>query len=295
MSCCFFSGIEDDKVKVITVDSATGEIVPSLLDHSPTSDSVDGSVPSDLIGPDIKALDSLQAALDNFPSVTTNSDGSAFVSEGFAPSVVHVSSVADNIVTIPESSSLNSSILNRKTENSGGAAVVPQVLTVESKSIHQDVRVIGKRPASSGAQNNIINKVLITKNPSSSEPQAVPIQIQTVPVPQGSSGSLRTPTKTITISQQGILSPVKGITMAQVAGTPPKLPISKLPISPAKTPTKITMIPVSLAGRSPQKIAPAGLGQTLLNNNSSNVQTTITMSPSKVVKQPGTVQLVSLA
>lgn len=171
------------------------------------------------------------------------------------------------------------------------------------------VKVAHKRqilPSASSAP--MVTKVIITKNPNTSQPQAIPVQIGHI---QGQTITLTTmapgisvpqmqaqgsPTKTITISQQGIVSPSKQII---IPGTPTKMPISKLPMSPQKTPTKITMIPVPVT-KSPQRIAPAtvavsmlpkaltvGSVQTMTVTNASTElkPTTITMSPSKVIKQ----------
>ncbi|KAJ8319033.1 hypothetical protein KUTeg_004124 [Tegillarca granosa] len=84
------------------------------------------------------------------------------------------------------------------------------------------------------------------------------------------------------------------------------IPVNKVPISPAKTPTKITMIPVTI-GKSPQRIAPASIAQVSMltkslsdscatltpvtvATNSGTRPTMITMSPSKVFKQGTVIQ-----
>lgn len=154
----------------------------------------------------------------------------------------------------------------------------------------------------------VLRKVIITKNPNSDQPQVMPVQVNQLGqfqlqsgqsfnvsssggislLPQGS----QTPTKTITISPQGVLSPGKQYV---IPTTPSKLMSvsgNKIPISPAsKTPTKITMIPVTI-GKNQQRLVPAS---TVLNkqvNISTGVggsrPTLITMSPSKVMKE-GTV------
>ena len=300
ISLYFLTGINDEKVKVITVDSMTGEVVNNvqhtLTDNSPTTDSVDGSVPTEIFNTGIKQLQGLHTVSSN-----VSSDGTIHLPHGISASGSTISSIGDKVMTIQNASSTT-------LDHSSGTATVPHVYVVDSSKSSLDSTVktiLGKRPASGSLPNSVVNKVIITKNPTTSQPQAVPVQIQTVSASQtGQHGishaliqnSPKTPTKTITITQHGVISPGKGTTMTQVVGgSSPKIPINKLPISPARTPTKITMIPVSMSGRTPQKILPAG--QTLLNNNNNNnsasgVQTTITMSPSKLLKQPGTVHLV---
>ncbi|XP_022317408.2 protein lin-54 homolog isoform X2 [Crassostrea virginica] len=156
----------------------------------------------------------------------------------------------------------------------------------------------------------VLRKVIITKNPNSDQPQVMPVQVNQLGqfqlqsgqsfnvsssggislLPQGS----QTPTKTITISPQGVLSPGKQYV---IPTTPSKLMSvsgNKIPISPAsKTPTKITMIPVTI-GKNQQRLVPAS---TVLNkqvNISTGVggsrPTLITMSPSKVMKEGTVVQ-----
>ncbi|XP_053387200.1 protein lin-54 homolog [Mercenaria mercenaria] len=292
-------GIKDDKVRVIAIDSVTGQVINSSVqytqsDSSSTGDSVDGSLPIETLTSSGKEYNTFQSlTLDNSEGTAILNDGNVYASAGFSSANNSVSALGDNTGNLSFLAQAGSQF------SSGGAVTVPQVIIVDSKD---GSSLLGKRPGESLSQNSLVNKIIITKNTNTSQSQAVPLQVQTLPVSQatgtqpGTSDSLqepKTPTKTITISQQGIISPAKGITMAQVAGTPPKLPINKLPISPAKTPTKITMIPVSVAGRSPQRIAPAGMGHTLLSNsNTSSVQATITMSPSKVMKQPGTVHVI---
>ncbi|XP_060083666.1 protein lin-54 homolog isoform X2 [Ylistrum balloti] len=196
------------------------------------------------------------------------------------------------------------------------AKTTPEVIVVSQPSATKAITTI-KRPSSGSGSSPVVTKVIITKNPNTSQPQAMPIQLNQVIgqtmslssvaqginiIPQGS----QTPTKTITISPQGIVSgsSVKVATMS----SPGKvgIPVRQLPMSPTKTPTKITMIPVSV-GKSPQRIAPAAISM-LAKNTSDTVSFTpvtissttgntvtvsrpvnmITMSPSKVIKQ-GTV------
>lgn len=263
---------------MITIEPASRSLLTRAnnLDTA-TGDSVDGNLPTDSITA-INNLESVHFNLEN-----QNSDGNVNFTTRIPGSSNAISAIDGNLTS--------SQVQEIQVVSSGGSA--PQVIIVDS---HERNSLLGKRPAEGTVQNSLVNKIIITKNTNAS--QAIPVQVQTVnashsvtvqPGISTLSQNSSTPTKTITISQQGIVSPAKGITMAQVAGTPPKLPINKLPISPAKTPTKITMIPVS--GRSPQRIAPAGVGSSVLTNSTSS-QATITMSPSKVIKQPGTVHVV---
>ncbi|XP_064636016.1 protein lin-54 homolog isoform X2 [Lineus longissimus] len=126
-----------------------------------------------------------------------------------------------------------------------------------------------KRPATSSPPPQM--KVIIQKNPTTNQTQPVLFaqsmsgvsQSQLVssggqgftilsPSVQGAS----TPTKTITLSQAGIVSPGRTIALTSLSSTPPRsiIPQQKIAISPAKTPTKITMIPVS--GKSPHRVIP---------------------------------------
>ncbi|XP_069123700.1 protein lin-54 homolog isoform X2 [Argopecten irradians] len=194
------------------------------------------------------------------------------------------------------------------------ARSTPEVIVVSQPSTTKTATVTTiKRPLSGSGSSPVVTKVIITKNPNTSQPQAMPIQLNQVLgqtlssggqgisiVPQGS----QTPTKTITISPQGIVS----ASTVKLASSPGKvgIPVRQLPMSPTKTPTKITMIPVSV-GKSPQRIAPAAISM-LAKNPSETMSFTpvtissttgntvtvsrpinmITMSPSKVIKQ-GTV------
>lgn len=168
-----------------------------------------------------------------------------------------------------------------------------------------------KRHLSGGSSNpNLITKVIITRNPSSSQAHAVPIQVTQLPNSMVSSAGTvsiisqttgsQTPTKTVTISSQGIVSPGKAV-IATLPGSPTKvnIPVNKMAITPAKTPTKITMIPVSIA-KSPQQrlgvstgtsgitVVPRTSLSDLASSNASSTPSTskpatITMSPSKVI------------
>ncbi|XP_048758955.2 protein lin-54 homolog isoform X2 [Ostrea edulis] len=157
----------------------------------------------------------------------------------------------------------------------------------------------------------VVHKVIITKNPNSDQPQVMPVQVNQLgqlQLQQGhtfsvaSSGGIsllpqgaQTPTKTITITPQGVLSP--GKQYVTIPTTPTKVlgvPGNKVPISPAlKTPTKITMIPVTI-GKSPQRLVPASSVLNKQGNISTGAAgsrpTLITMSPSKVMKEGTVVQ-----
>lgn len=251
---------------MVTVDSVSGTLINSF--NSSVGDSVDGNL----------SLDSLTAIKDFINLESQNSDGNYSI-------VTQIPGGSNTISTIDGNITTNQL---QELQASTSVASVPQVIIVDSSERNS---LLGKRPADGTAQNSIVNKFIITKNQNAS--QAFPVQVQTINASQNVTVqpgatllSDSTGTKTITITQQGLTSPMKGITMNQIVNSPSKVPISKLPISPAKTPTKITMIPVS--GRSPQRIAPAG--NSVLTNSTS--QATITMSPSKVIKQPGTVHVV---
>ncbi|XP_050391848.1 protein lin-54 homolog [Patella vulgata] len=161
---------------------------------------------------------------------------------------------------------------------------------------------------SGNSGNPVITKVIIKKNPSTSQPQAVPVQManaqgQTLfaSLPSGISivpqvqtvtqtSGMNSPTKTVTISSQGVVSS-GGKTILALQKTPTKgiVPINKIPISPIKTPTKVTMIPVS--AKSPQRY-PTVYSSSVLSN--SLKQPVITMSPSKVIIKQTPTGVVSL-
>ncbi|KAH9518890.1 Protein lin-54 [Bulinus truncatus] len=183
-----------------------------------------------------------------------------------------------------------------------------QQITVPVTSVLGDLVTLDKsgvKRSASSTGSNVITKVIITKNPVSGQPQPLPAKSssQTLTLSTLSSGSSSlnsssgssdqpgTPTKTVTLTSQGILSPVKTV-IATVPGTnaakivPYKIPI---PISPSKTPTKITMIPVS---RSPNKTTLNPANITVLSRalntfaQSGNVTLKAT-SPSKVIIKQG--------
>ena len=295
----FVAGIhKDEKVHVVAVDPVTGEVTELTglnKSRSVTQDSLDGIVPLS------------QLSESNSPKTVASILQSSTLQAG------------NQILLGNDASAISNSFTTNRTHSSAGTASAlssenagVQVVTLDSSSANvgsSGVTLTGKRANSSGSP--VVTKVIITKNPNTSQPQAVPVQlsqlagegfsfaslpsnVSVISQVQQQAGS-RTPTKTITISQKGIVSP--GVQMATVGpGTPSKLPITKLHMSPRTTPTKITMIPVSV-GKSPQKIAPATSGYTVLCNSSTNISMpmhpTITMSPSKVISKPGgTVHLV---
>lgn len=175
----------------------------------------------------------------------------------------------------------------------------------------------GKWPAMVVMSNNnpgqVVTKVIITKNPVTCQPQAVPALGNTVSpsvFTTGDSGNTTvlqqqqhaTLTKAISVSHCGVLSPQRIMT---APSTPTKqiLPSNKIPISPMKTPPKITMLPMSMT-KSPQRLGGqvvAMVARTVGSNvnrtpsMSTNTQaSTITMSPSKVIIKGQQVMVVSL-
>ncbi|XP_052765181.1 protein lin-54 homolog isoform X1 [Mya arenaria] len=264
---------DDRHVKVLAVDSVTGAVLTSVhhSDGSSAADSIDGNLPLDTDTFEQKQNNSLQMNI-----------GDDVIDE-----ISPVISSTNDTVTGDSVVQLNPHQFQEIVASSTLNLASPQVIVVDANNRNS---LLGKRPISgNGNQPSVTNKIIITKLPNSSQVQTV-IASQSANILQGTSvvsTNPHTPTKTITLSQHGIVSPLKGVSMAQVAGAP-KVPISKLPLSPAKTPTKITMIP-----RSPQRIAPANIAQTLLNNNSvGSSSSTITLSPSKIIKQPGTVTVI---
>ncbi|CAG5128666.1 unnamed protein product [Candidula unifasciata] len=177
-----------------------------------------------------------------------------------------------------------------------------QMLVSAPSSVIEDITSLEKsglkRPHGSSGS-NVITKVIITKNPLSGQPQPFPagsssqtITLTSLPssssLSSDSSGGT-SPTKTVTLTSQGIMSPVKTV-IATIPGTGiPKinLPCHKIPISPAKTPTKITMIPVS---RSPNKSISSNITvlshalNTLAQSGSGPLKSG---SPSKVIIKQG--------
>ena len=281
---------------MITIDSMTGAVVNSTSELTGTdnssSDSVDGSLPTSVLTTGLRKIENLQAALNNIQGlgkhVTPGQATAGMIStQSSLLTAPHVQTVSNETVPGPYNVMTQSNDLVVEINRNGSDNLL-------------------KRPISASATTPIVNKVIITNDPSTSQPQVIPVgqisgpSVSLSQIPPGvslipQSQSPRTPTKTITISQQGVLSPSR-VRMTQIVGSPTRVPISRVPSSPAKTPTKITMIPVTV-GRSPLKIAPAAPAVPVINNSATNstgpLHTTITMSPSKIVKQGGTVHIVS--
>ncbi|XP_021379566.1 protein lin-54 homolog isoform X2 [Mizuhopecten yessoensis] len=261
---------------------------------------------------DYEPIENLETPLDTFVISSTPEIGGV--------ETVLVEGQPPGSVVLPQNDSVASNVQQPEiiyVSQPPAAKPTPEVFVVSQPSATKAVTTI-KRPLSGSGNSPVVTKVIITKNPNTSQPQAMPIQLNQVLgqtmslssmgqginiIPQGS----QTPTKTITISPQGIVSAssMKLTTMS----SPGKvgIPVRQLPMSPTKTPTKITMIPVSV-GKSPQRIAPAAISMLAKNpsepgsytpvtisSTTGNTVTVsrptvnmITMSPSKVLKQ-GTV------
>ena len=291
---------------MITIDSMTGAVVNSTSELTATdispSDSVDGSVSTSVLNSELRKLESLQAALNNIQDL-----GKQHVTQG--QETAGMISTQSSLLTAPRVQTVANDTVP------GPLNVMSQSNTVIVQNNRNGNDNVLKRPISASAAAPTVNKVIITNDPSTSQPQVIPVgQISRPPgsvahispgvslIPQ--SQSPRTPTKTITISQQGVLSPSRvrmtqvmgSPTRVQITGSPTRVPISRVPSSPAKTPSKIAMIPVTV-GRSPLKIAPAAPAIPVIKNSATNstgpLHTTITMSPSKIVKEGGMVHIVS--
>ena len=178
-------------------------------------------------------------------------------------------------------------------------------------------RVGMKRPHPTSG-NSIVTKVIITKNPVSGQPQAQPVRpaTQTVTL-QGSGNTVgsvsqqqlqqlsnallaqsgsSTVTKTLTLSSQALASaatststtssPVKTViaTIPSSGVTKISVPYHKLPISPSKTPTKITMIPVSKSPISERLFTGQG-------KQSQNANITVLSKAFSALSQSGSVPL----
>ncbi|XP_076459625.1 uncharacterized protein LOC143292867 [Babylonia areolata] len=193
----------------------------------------------------------------------------------------------------------------------GGATITSHLQSSAPAALVTGDKMALKRPLSGAGNSGVVTKVIITRNPSSSQAHAVPVQLTglssntatsttgtgAVSIISQNVGST-SPTKTVTISSQGIVSPGKTV-IATLPGSPTKvsIPVSKMPISPAKTPTKITMIPVSIPKSPQQRLAVSGGSSitvvprtfTELASTNSTISSTatkpatITMSPSKVI------------
>ena len=216
--------------------------------------------------------------------------------------------VVDSLKNSSQPITVNTTSAGTNTKTEGGQI---QLSVVDVPT--NDEKPVLKRPLpSSSASSPVVTKVIITKNPTTNQPQPVPVEIsqlqgQTISLSSMTGGVVQTnttqaksQTKTYTISSQGTLSPIKTV-LGGLPGTPTKLtiPVSRLPVSPSRSQTKITMIPVSVA-KSPQRIIAVSSGSSLVTRtitDMSNTQTTstatlskpatITMSPSKVIIKHG--------
>lgn len=137
------------------------------------------------------------------------------------------------------------------------AAVLGHVITPERAQ---------KRPLTSSSS-NVITKVIITKNSLSGQPQAVPSGassqairltslpggtvfngVSTGPQQQGGLPFIQpSSTKSMTLASHDALSSAQAVNAINPSTGAPKIgvPYQKTPTCPVKTPTKITMIPVS--------------------------------------------------
>ena len=270
-----------------------------------------GNLSTDFTGQlsDLAALESIQAELDRLHNSTGDGDTmtTSTTSQLAAPPVQLTMATGDT-----------SSLLGGLDSGLGIASQSGVVLGVlqndhqlQDAAMQQAPTVQVKRPRTTSSNSgHMVTKVIITKNPSTNQPQPISSsqhggQIVVV----GSQGltpistlqGLVSPTKTITLAQGNIGSPTKYITNPS---TPTRLtPANKLALSPLKTPTKITMIPST--AKSPQRLISA-TGQVLtmlaktVSYSTSGTTTvtssaakpaTITMSPSKVIIKHQTVQV----
>lgn len=318
VSLLFISGIgNDEALKVVTVlsDGVATETNDNLQGVVSASNYVDIPIAVDSV-----SIGNLEVPLDSFVNSAPDIGGAE-------TTLVEASSIEPSKTVVI---SQNDSFAQAKTKQQPEVIVVsqpqatrptPEVIVVSQPSATKAITTI-KRPLPGSGGSPVVTKVIITKNPNTSQPQAMPIQLNQVLgqtmslsslgqginiIPQGS----QTPTKTITISPQGIVtSPMKQVLTTMSSPGKMGIPVRQLPMSPTRTPTKITMIPVSV-GKSPQRIAPAAISM-LTKNSSDAVSFTpvtistsagntvtmsrptvnmITMSPSKVLKQGTMVRL----
>lgn len=217
-------------------------------------------------------------------------------------------------------------IVRQKSETGVGGAT--NILPVQTLSGRTDktttlVEKVGlKRPLITSSQGgNIITKVIITKNPVSGQVQPFPVSSATqtltlashssssnagVVVTNNATGTVSvvkqlnksnfhqqpgSPSKTVTITSQGVVSPVKTV-IANIPGTGSarfSVPVHKIPISPAKTPTKITMIPAGSKSPLKQSVSDniSVLSQALNSLAESGHLAINPGSPSKVIIKQG--------
>lgn len=315
-------------------DDASSQSIQSLEINSNSNSSYPGETISvdysqlkgladfnQLKGHVLNSLDNLEGTLGNLETTESTLENVVEPNQVLADSSdsnnhtqIQISSVPSGfpsegtILTLSDGSVVNALVDN----NSGSQFVSANSLTTTS------TQALKRQLSATSASSPLVTKFIITKTPNSSQPQAVPIQLNPASIqslqqgqtltfntmapcvsvlPQGA----QTPTKTIRISQQGIMSPQKQLIALPVSS--PKPGITKIPISPAKTSSKVTMIPVTVS-KSPQRIAPAAgvsvLGKSFSDNAEytavpfSSGPTLITLSPSKVIKQGTMVSIYSI-
>ncbi|GFO39394.1 Lin-54-like protein, partial [Plakobranchus ocellatus] len=201
-----------------------------------------------------------------------------------------------------------SHIIVRQKSASGGSS--------SSAQLGEIIERVGmKRPLPTSG-NSIVTKVIITKNPMSGQPQAQPVRpvTQTVTLQGTTGGSVSqqqlqqlsnallaqtggtSVTKTLTLSSQSLVtaatptpttsSPVKTViaTIPSSSVTKISVPYHKIPISPAKTPTKITMIPVSKSPITDRLLAAQG-------KQTQNANITVLSKAFSALNQSGAVPL----
>lgn len=168
----------------------------------------------------------------------------------------------------------------------------------------KNLQNLSKRTLNSSGSGGI-TKVIITKNPTTNQPQAVPSGTGSVPTIMFSSANTPhtislgqsqtitlTPTKTFPAGS--LLSPTKLVQGSPSTPSKSLLSGNKLTFSPGKSPQKITMIPVS--SMSPQKIAPTPgqvitmvtkslLPGTSIASVTTSTPTPVALSPSKLIIQ----------
>ncbi|VDI37753.1 Hypothetical predicted protein [Mytilus galloprovincialis] len=304
----------------------TGIGVVNIHDNDPSAQSIEinsNSFSGNTISVDynqlkghvLNPLDNLEGTLGNLETTESNLGNVDQVLVDSSESNNHHDHTQIQIVNSTADSGHSEGTLIRLSDGSVVSTLIDNSQIVSASSLPTTSSQAVKRQLNASSSSPMVTKVIITKNPNSSQPQAVPIQLnpsslqslqhgQTLTFNQSMAPavnvvpqSAQTPTKTITISQQGIMSPQKQYFALPVSS--PKPGITKIPISPAKTPTKITMIPVTV-GKSPQRIAPAS-GVSVLSKSLSDSATytavpvssgptMITLSPSKVFKQGTVVQ-----
>ena len=166
-----------------------------------------------------------------------------------------------------------------------------QVLLVNSP---QSQTVLKGEAAHAGSM-SCQTKVLITKNSSTGQSLIMPATSKTLAsAPQTQPKDIYR----VVMSNTGVYSPQKGVA---VPSSPTKQirPAGKVPISPLKTPPKVTMVPVA---RSPQKGKPqiiTMMGKSLVSGIGSSAAVsvtkpqTFTLSPSKVIIKGQPVSVVS--